>query len=53
MTEIEELREKVKQKRKLEAEQLEKEKLKEELEKGTVRGLIKKGGMGLLKKLLK
>lgn len=53
MSEIDELREKVRIKKKLEAEELEKQKLNEELEKGTVRGIIKKGGKGLLKRLFK
>lgn len=53
MTELDDLRNKVKEKRKYNQEELEKQKLKAELEEGTLKGVTKKIGKGLIKKFLK
>ncbi len=53
MSSLEDLRKKVKEKEEREAEFLERKKLEEQLEQGTVRGIVKKLGKGLIKKILK
>lgn len=53
MTKLDDLREKVDQKRKIEKENQEIKDLETELEKGTIKGVLKKAGKGLFKKLIK